>query len=107
MKTDIEFAQNVELKPIQDIAHKINLPEEKLEYYGKYKAKINLTNEDLDKEQGKLILVTSINPTPAGEGKTTVSVGLADSLQSIGKKTAVALREHAFHWRYACNRGSE
>lgn len=93
MKTDIEIAQGVVSQPIQEIAQKIDLPEEKLEYYGKYKAKINLNEKDLEKERGKLILVTSINPTPAGEGKTTVSVGLGDALQKIGKKTAIALRE--------------
>lgn len=93
MKTDIEIAQSVDLEPIGEIAKKINIAEEKLEHYGKYKAKINLDEEKLDQDQGKLILVTSINPTPAGEGKTTVSVGLGDALQRIGKKTAVALRE--------------
>lgn len=93
MQTDIEIAQNVEMRPIQEIAQKINLSEEKLELYGKYKAKINVEKEDLTKERGKLILVTSINPTPAGEGKTTVSVGLGDGLQTIGKKAAIALRE--------------
>ncbi len=93
MMTDIEIAQSVELQPIQSIAKKLNLFEDKLEQYGKYKAKINVTQEDLTKNRGKLILVTSINPTPAGEGKTTVSVGLGDALQSIGKKTAIALRE--------------
>lgn len=93
MQTDIEIAQGIEMKPIENIAQKINLSEDKLEYYGKYKAKINLNDEDLIKERGKLILVTSINPTPAGEGKTTISVGLGDALQKIGKKTAIALRE--------------
>lgn len=93
MQTDIEIAQGVEMQPIENIAQKINLSEDKLEYYGKYKAKINLNEEDLTKERGKLILVTSINPTPAGEGKTTISVGLGDALQKIGKKTAIALRE--------------
>ncbi len=93
MKTDIEIAQSVETRPIQEIAEKLHIAEEKLEYYGKYKAKINLEKEDLMKERGKLILVTSINPTPAGEGKTTVSVGLGDALQKIGKKSAIALRE--------------
>lgn len=93
MHTDIEIAQSVELELIEEIAKKIDISSEQLEHYGKYKAKINLTNEDFDKDQGKLILVTSINPTPAGEGKTTMSVGLGDSLQRIGKKTAIALRE--------------
>ena len=93
MKTDIEIAQSVDLEPIDQIAKKINIAEEKLEHYGKYKAKINLDEEKPNQDKGKLILVTSINPTPAGEGKTTVSVGLGDALQRIGKKSAVALRE--------------
>lgn len=93
MHTDIEIAQSVELEVIDDIAQKIGISTDQLEHYGKYKAKINLNEESLNKEPGKLILVTSINPTPAGEGKTTMSVGLGDSLQKIGKKTAIALRE--------------
>lgn len=93
MHTDIEIAQSVELEVIDDIAQKIGISTDQLEHYGKYKAKINLNEETLNKEPGKLILVTSINPTPAGEGKTTMSVGLGDSLQKIGKKTAIALRE--------------
>jgi formate--tetrahydrofolate ligase len=93
LKSDIEIAQSITMEPIEDIAQKIEIPNEKLEHYGKYKAKINIEPEDLEKERGKLILVTSINPTPAGEGKTTVSVGLGDGLQKIGKKTAIALRE--------------
>lgn len=93
MKTDIEIAQNVTLRPIDEIAEKIDIPVEQLEHYGKYKAKINIEKGDFEKPKGKLILVTSINPTPAGEGKTTMSVGLGDALQKIGQKTAVALRE--------------
>lgn len=93
MHRDIEIAQSVELEAIDDIAKKIGISTDQLEHYGKYKAKINVDEDTLDKEQGKLILVTSINPTPAGEGKTTMSVGLGDSLQRIGKKTAIALRE--------------
>ena len=93
MKTDIEIAQQVDLQSIDEIAKKINIPEESLEHYGKYKAKINLDKTMDTKDKGKLILVTSINPTPAGEGKTTVSVGLGDALQKIGEKSAVALRE--------------
>lgn len=93
VKTDIEIAQSITLKPIDEIAEKIDIPVEQLEYYGKYKAKINIDKADFEKEQGKLILVTSINPTPAGEGKTTMSVGLGDALQKIGQKTAIALRE--------------
>lgn len=93
MLTDIEIAQSVELEVIYDIAKKIGISTDQLEHYGKYKAKINIDEDTLNKKQGKLILVTSINPTPAGEGKTTMSVGLGDSLQRIGKKTAIALRE--------------
>ncbi|HIZ71363.1 MAG TPA: formate--tetrahydrofolate ligase [Candidatus Atopostipes pullistercoris] len=93
MRTDIEIAQNTKLQPIDDIAKKMNIPSDQLEHYGKYKAKINVDPKELDKKAGKLILVTSINPTPAGEGKTTMSVGLGDALQRIGKKTAIALRE--------------
>ena len=93
MQTDIEISQKNKMELIEEIAKKINLSNEKLEHYGKYKAKIDLDEEDLMKERVKLILVTSINPTPAGEGKTTISVGLGDALQKIGKKTAIALRE--------------
>lgn len=93
MKTDIEIAQNVVMEPIESIAIKLDIPLEKLELYGPYKAKINLEEADLKKDSGKLVLVTSINPTPAGEGKTTVSVGLGDALAKIGEKTAIALRE--------------
>lgn len=93
MKTDIEIAQNVVMEPIENIANKLDIPLDDLEFYGRYKAKINVDEDDLKKERGKLILVTSINPTPAGEGKTTVSVGLGDALGKIGKKAAIALRE--------------
>lgn len=93
MKTDIEIAQNVVMEPIENIANKLDIPLDDLEFYGRYKAKINVDEDDLKKERGKLILVTSINPTPAGEGKTTVSVGLGDALSKIGKKAAIALRE--------------
>ncbi len=94
MLTDIEIAQSVHAKPIKEIADKIDIDEEYIELYGNYKAKIDHgivqgnTNPD-----GKLILVTAINPTPAGEGKTTTTVGLADGLSTIGKKSIVALRE--------------
>ncbi len=95
MKTDVEIAQEATLQPIQNIAQKLSIPEEDLEYYGRSKAKIALSAWDRvkDHQNGKLILVTAINPTPAGEGKTTTSVGLADAFQRRGKKTAVALRE--------------
>ena len=93
-KTDIEIAQECEMKPITEIAAKAGIDDKYLEQYGKYKAKIdyNLLRET-DKEDGKLILVTAINPTPAGEGKTTTTVGLADGMQRLGKKVMVALRE--------------
>lgn len=93
--SDIEIARNAKLEPITKIAEKLNIGEEDLEAYGKYKAKIsnNLYNKLKDKENGKLILVTAINPTPLGEGKTTISIGLADGLSTIGKKSILALRE--------------
>ena len=94
MMTDIEIAQSTQMKPIQEIAETAGVPEEYLEYYGRYKAKVDykLLNE-IQAEDGKLILVTAITPTPAGEGKTTTSVGLADGLRKIGKKSIAALRE--------------
>lgn len=93
--SDIEIARNAKLEPITKIAEKLNIGEEYLETYGKYKAKISnkLYKELKDKENGKLILVTAINPTPLGEGKTTISIGLADGLSTIGKKSILALRE--------------
>ncbi|MBM6613746.1 formate--tetrahydrofolate ligase [Desemzia sp. RIT804] len=95
MLTDIQIAQQSDKKKIKDIAQKINLNEEDLELYGDLKAKIKLeTIQQLkDKPNGKLVLVTSINPTPAGEGKSTVSVGLADALNRVGESTILALRE--------------
>lgn len=94
MKTDIEIAQSYKMKPITEIAEKVGIPEDYLEAYGRYKAKIDtafLKNES--RKDGKLVLVTAINPTPAGEGKTTTTIGLADALNSMRKKTVVALRE--------------
>ncbi|KRN54351.1 formate--tetrahydrofolate ligase [Carnobacterium divergens] len=93
--TDIEIAQAAELKPIQEIAQKVKLDSDDLELYGKYKAKIDFTTTKrlAGQKNGKLILVTAINPTPAGEGKSTVTIGLADALSSLGKKTMIALRE--------------
>lgn len=94
MLTDVEIANQNQMKLIKEIAQKVNITEDNLILYGNYKAKINVDNLKLDnKKDGKLILVTAISPTPAGEGKTTTSVGLADSLQAIGKKTMLALRE--------------
>ena len=93
-KSDIEIAQETTMAPITEIAEKAGIDEKYLEQYGKYKAKIdyNLLKES-DAPDGKLILVTAINPTPAGEGKTTTTVGLADGMQKLGKKVMVALRE--------------
>lgn len=95
MLSDIEIAQNAEMKKVYEIAAGLGLSEDDLEPYGHYKAKISesVYTKLADKEDGKLILVTAINPTPAGEGKTTVSVGLADAMNKIGKKTVLALRE--------------
>lgn len=95
VKSDIEIAQACEMKHIRDIAAVAGVDEDYLEYYGKYKAKIDLKllADRADKPDGKLILVTAINPTPAGEGKTTTTVGLADGMRRLGKNTVVALRE--------------
>ena len=95
MKTDIQIAQEVQMEPIVKVAERIGIQEDDLELYGKYKAKISnsyLQNMG-DKEDGKLILVTAINPTPTGEGKTTVNAGLGQALAKLGKKTIIALRE--------------
>lgn len=92
--TDIEIAQNYKMQPINQIAEKTGIGEEYIEQYGKYKAKIdNRWLRDCNKKDGKLILVTAITPTPAGEGKTTTTIGLSDAMNLIGKKTVVALRE--------------
>lgn len=95
MKTDVQIAQEASMYPIQKIAKNIGIEEEELEQYGKYKAKISLDvlNRLEEKKDGKLILVTAINPTPAGEGKTTVNIGLSMGLNKIGKQTISALRE--------------
>ncbi|MEG1475129.1 MAG: formate--tetrahydrofolate ligase [Longicatena sp.] len=94
-KTDLEIAQECKLEHIKDIAAKIDVAESDLEYYGNYKAKVSLDllNRNKDKKDGKLILVTAINPTKAGEGKSTTTVGLGDALNKLGKKTMIALRE--------------
>lgn len=95
MKTDLEIAVETELQPIEEIVNQLDLLDEEWEPYGKYKAKLslNILNRLKSKADGNLILVTSINPTPAGEGKSTVTVGLGQALHQLGKKTAVALRE--------------
>ncbi|MGN8808337.1 formate--tetrahydrofolate ligase [Absicoccus porci] len=93
--TDLEIAQATPMEPIQKVAAKIGIPEDALEYYGKYKAKLSFDylKSIQDQPQGKLILVTAINPTKAGEGKSTTTVGLGDALNRLGKKTMMALRE--------------
>lgn len=97
MLSDLEIAQQADIKPIKEIAKKIGLTEDNLEFYGKYKAKIDLSTVDLSKKNdAKVILVTAISPTPAGEGKSTTTIGLTDALNKIGKKTMVALREPSF-----------
>ena len=93
MKTDIEIAQSTTMLPIKDVATRAGIDEDLLEYYGKYKAKLDLSPLKDAPRKGKLILVTAINPTPAGEGKTTTSVGLADALCRLGKSTMLCLRE--------------
>ncbi|MFC2661762.1 MAG: formate--tetrahydrofolate ligase, partial [Eubacterium sp.] len=95
VKSDIEIAQECEMEPIQDVAKRLGIEEDYIENYGKYKAKIdyNLLKKKAGEPDGKLVLVTAITPTPAGEGKTTTSVGLADAMNRIGKKAVAALRE--------------
>ena len=95
MKTDIKIAQEATLQPIKEVAATIGIEEEDLELYGKYKAKISdeLIARSRNNPDGKLILVTAINPTPAGEGKTTVTVGLGQAFAKLGKKAMIALRE--------------
>ena len=90
MLSDIEIAESCRLQPITRIARKLGLKEDDLELYGRYKAKINLQKVN---PRAKLVLVTSINPTASGEGKTTVSIGLADGMAKLGKKVCLALRE--------------
>jgi Mrp family chromosome partitioning ATPase len=95
LQTDIEISQQAAMKPIFEIAHRLALPEQSVEPYGQYKAKIDFENlpSSADQPDGKLILVTAISPTPAGEGKSTTTVGLGDALNRIGKKAIVCLRE--------------
>ena len=96
MLSDLEIAQQAKILNIKEIAKKINLTEDDIELYGKYKAKIHLDKLASDKKDAKLILVTAINPTPAGEGKSTTTIGLADAMNKIGKNTVIALREPSF-----------
>ena len=95
IRSDIEIAQGVEMLPVAEVAKGLGVPEQDLDFYGKYKAKIdyNFLSRNSDKKDGKLILVTAITPTPAGEGKTTTTVGLGDALRKVGKKSMIALRE--------------
>lgn len=95
MLTDIEIAQGAKMLPISEVAEKIGVSVDFLEPYGKYKAKFteDLFEKVKDRPDGKLVLVTAINPTPAGEGKTTISVGLGQAMHKIGKKAILALRE--------------
>ena len=95
MLSDIEIAQKAKCLPIKEIAKSLSIEEDDLELYGKYKAKLPLSLVDKysDRPDGKLILVTAINPTPAGEGKTTVTVGLGEAMSKIGKNAVIALRE--------------
>ena len=95
MKTDIEIAQEASLEHIRDVAAGIGIQEDDLEFYGKYKAKLSddLWEKIKDKKDGKLVLVTAINPTPAGEGKTTTTVGLGEAMAKLNKQALIALRE--------------
>ena len=93
MKSDIEIAQEARMKPIAEIAASLGLADEDVIPYGRYKAKINHRLIHKAGKQGKLVLVTAISPTPAGEGKTTTSVGLADAMNALGPKTMLCLRE--------------
>ena len=95
MKSDIEIAREAKMEKITEVASRIGIDEDELELYGKYKAKLSdeLSGRVKDNPDGKLILVTAINPTPAGEGKTTTSIGLAQAFSKLGKKAACALRE--------------
>ena len=93
MKSDIEIAQEAKMKPITEIAASLGLADEDVIPYGRYKAKINHRLIHKASKQGKMVLVTAISPTPAGEGKTTTSVGLADALHRMGKNVVLALRE--------------
>lgn len=106
LKSDIEIAQECQMEVINTVADRLAIDDNYVENYGKYKAKIDyrMLKDYEDKPNGKLILVTAINPTPAGEGKTTTTVGLGDSLTSLGKKTVVALREPSLGAQYSASR---
>ncbi|MDU6795121.1 MAG: formate--tetrahydrofolate ligase, partial [Staphylococcus sp.] len=93
--SDLDIANQSELKPIGDIAKKAGIPEHALEQYGHYKAKIDINQVQSKEEKGKVVLVTAMSPTPAGEGKSTVTVGLADAFNELNKNVMVALREPA------------
>ena len=95
MKTDVQIAQEAQMKPIVEVASQLDISDDELELYGKYKAKISpdVLERLKDRPNGKLVLVTAINPTPAGEGKTTTNVGLSMALNKLGKKTITTLRE--------------
>ena len=95
MKTDIQIAQEAQMEHIKNVAMRAGIAEEELEFYGKYKAKLSdeLWERIKDRENGKLVLVTAINPTPAGEGKTTTTVGLGQAMAKLGKNALIALRE--------------
>ena len=95
MKTDIDIALEAKMEPIKNVAEKLGIGEDEIDLYGKYKAKLtdDLWNRIKDRPDGKLILVTAINPTPAGEGKTTTTVGLGQAMEKMGKKAVIALRE--------------
>ena len=95
MKKDVEIAQEAKMLPITEVAKVLDIPSDELEQYGKYKAKLSYSyiKENMNREDSKLVLVTAINPTPAGEGKTTTNVGLSMALSRLGKKTVTTLRE--------------
>ena len=119
MKSDIEIAEEAVLEPIKNVAASLGIEEDDLELYGKYKAKLSeeFIRKISDRPNGKLILVTAINPTPAGEGKTTITVGLGEAFGRLNKKAAIALREPSlgpcfgikggaaggFHRRFSCD----
>jgi formate--tetrahydrofolate ligase len=99
MKTDIQIAQEAELMHIKDVAASIGISEEELEFYGKYKAKLSdeLWENVKDRKDGKLVLVTAINPTPAGEGKTTITVGLGEAFAKMNKRAMSIALLHAYN----------